>query len=115
MAQSRSDPKASLETWSPTLKPGEQPDLMKIQQEASDMTRSNRYEESLERHVWYHNRFTANRPVCSLGVRNSFALSDWIELGRRYPKASGRHCWKFAMRTRRNFPKAMVISTCSSN
>ncbi len=79
------DPKASLETWSPTLKPGEQPDLMKIQQEASDMTRSNRYEESLERHIWYHNH--SRTDPSQSGVRNSFALSDWIELGRRYPKA----------------------------
>src|SRR5205807_1767860 len=43
-------------------------------------------EEALQRHVWYHNHALEFAPSQS-GVRLSFALSDWVELGRRFPKA----------------------------
>jgi hypothetical protein len=39
-----------------------------------------RYEEALQRCLAFHNRAKAN-------VSLSFLLSDWVELGRRYPKA----------------------------
>nr|MBP9901093.1 hypothetical protein [Verrucomicrobiota bacterium] len=77
---------ASAETWTPTLAPGEKPDVDKIRQEASDLMKQGRYEDALQRHIWYHNHaleFGAGQ----VGVRLSFALADWIELGRRYPKA----------------------------
>ncbi len=44
-----------------------------------------RYEESLQHLLWYF-KHSRNDPG-QAGVRISFALSDWIELGRRYPKA----------------------------
>jgi serine/threonine protein kinase len=78
-------PDASRETWQPTLAPGEKPDFMKIEQEAKDLMSQGRYEESLQREIWYHNH-SLSEPG-QTGVRNSFALSDWVELGRRYPKA----------------------------
>jgi serine/threonine protein kinase/Flp pilus assembly protein TadD/photosystem II stability/assembly factor-like uncharacterized protein len=76
---------ASAETWSPTPVPGEEIDLQKILQEAQDLKSQGRYEESLQRLIWYHNHsiFVPGQA----GVRNSFALSYWVELGRRYPKA----------------------------
>jgi hypothetical protein len=77
---------ASTETWSPKLAPGEKPDVDKIWQEASDLRKQGHYEESLQRHIWYHNH-ALEYGVGQTGVRLSFALSDWVELGRRYPKA----------------------------
>jgi hypothetical protein len=44
------------------------------------------YEEALQRHIWYHNHALEIDPA-QTGVRLSFALSCWMELGRRYPKA----------------------------
>jgi MFS family permease len=79
-------PPASLESWSPTLAPGEKPDVDKIRQEASDLMRQGRYEDALQRHIWYHNHALEFNSA-QTGVRLSFALTDWIELGRRYPKA----------------------------
>jgi predicted Ser/Thr protein kinase len=78
-------PDASRETWQPTLAPGAKPDLMAIQQEAKDLMNQQRYEDSLQRQIWYHNHSISD--PAQTGVRNSFALSDWVELGRRYPKA----------------------------
>ena len=76
---------ASAETWSPSLAPGEEIDLQKILQEAQDLKSQGRYEESLQRLIWYHNHsiFVPGQA----GVRNSFALAYWVELGRLYPKA----------------------------
>ena len=76
---------ASVETWSPTLAPDEKPDFQKILNSAKSLTDEGSYEEALQRYLWYfdHSRNDASQR----GVRLSFALSDWIELGRRYPKA----------------------------
>ncbi len=76
----------SAETWSPPVAPGGTPDLQKILGEAKDCMLKGAYEESLQRHIWYHNHALEIDPAQS-GVRLSFALSDWMELGRRYPKA----------------------------
>jgi hypothetical protein len=77
---------ASVESWSPPLRPGEKPNLEKVRQEATDLMNRGRYEEALQRQLWYHHHALEYDPAVS-GVRLSFALSDWIELGRRYPKA----------------------------
>ena len=79
-------PPASAETWSPTLAPGEKPDLQKIQDEAKTLMEQGRYEDALQRHLWYFNHALEYDPA-QTGVRLSFALSQWVELGRRYPKA----------------------------
>jgi len=78
-------PAASRETWEPTLAPGAKPDLMAILQEAKDLMTRHDYEGALQRQIWYHNHSTSD--PSQVGVRNSFALADWVELGRRYPKA----------------------------
>jgi tetratricopeptide (TPR) repeat protein len=44
------------------------------------------YEQALEKHIWFHNHALEVRPSY-YGVRLSYALSDWIELGNKYPKA----------------------------
>ncbi len=77
---------ASQETWSPTLASGEKPDLEKIRQEASDLMKQGRYEDALQRHLWYHNHALQIDPAQS-AVRLSFALRQWAELSGSYPKA----------------------------
>jgi hypothetical protein len=99
---------ASVEKWSPPLGPGEsassrikrlahdvsslsiaptnRPDPSKVLDEARALAEKGQYEESLQRHIWYHNHALEYGPS-QAGVRISFALSDWIELGRKYPKA----------------------------
>ncbi len=44
------------------------------------------FERALEKHVWFHNHGLEADPSY-YGVRLSFALSDWIELGKKYPQA----------------------------
>jgi hypothetical protein len=77
---------ASAETWSPPVAPGGTPDLQKILGEAKDFMSKGAYEKALQRHIWYHNHALEIDPAHS-AVRLSFALSDWMELARRYPKA----------------------------
>lgn len=45
-----------------------------------------KYEEALERHLWFHNHALETRRSY-YGVRLSFALTEWIALGEEYPKA----------------------------
>jgi serine/threonine protein kinase len=77
----------SAETWAPALAPGEKPDLQKILDEAKDLTGKGRYEESLQRHIWYRNHEPEFGDSYQKVVRITSALSEWVELGRRYPKA----------------------------
>jgi hypothetical protein len=79
-------PSASLGKWAPSLGPGEKPDLKNIRQEAKDLMAKGSYEDALQRHLWYF-KHALEYDNNERGVRLSFALSDWIELGRRYPKA----------------------------
>jgi capsular polysaccharide biosynthesis protein len=77
---------ASAETWSPTLGPGETPDLQEILSDARDLMAKHQYEDALQRHLWYHNHALEYDPSQG-SVRLSFALADWVELGRHFPKA----------------------------
>jgi len=77
---------ASAELWAPKLAPGEKPNLGEILQEARGLAQEGRYEEALQRQIWYHNHALEMDPAQS-GVRLSFALSYWAELARRYSKA----------------------------
>ncbi|HEX9046406.1 MAG TPA: hypothetical protein VF988_05210, partial [Verrucomicrobiae bacterium] len=45
------------------------------------------YEESLQRHLWYHQHEPEYGDSYQNIVRIGSAISDWVELGRRYPKA----------------------------
>ncbi|HWQ91564.1 MAG TPA: carboxypeptidase-like regulatory domain-containing protein, partial [Clostridia bacterium] len=75
---------ASMETWAPVA--GEEVSPDKILTEAKELTDKRRYEEALQRILWYFNHALEYQPSLS-GVRLSSALSSWTELGRRYPKA----------------------------
>ena len=68
--------------WTPPA----DPDPQAILQEAQDDTRAERYEDALAKHVWFHENALKLRPSL-YGVRLSFALSYWRELGKAYAPA----------------------------
>ena len=45
-----------------------------------------RYADALRDHIWFHDHALEHRPSL-YGVRLSFALADWVELGSEYPVA----------------------------
>ncbi len=77
---------ASTETWSPTLAPGEKPDLSQILQQGVDLKNGGDYEGSLQHFIWYFNHSRSGDSGQG-GVRLSFALMYWTQLGDLYPKA----------------------------
>lgn len=54
--------------------------------EARRLTIAGKYQEALEKHIWFHKNALQYRPELS-GTRLSLALVYWIELGQKYPKA----------------------------
>ncbi|MDB6021394.1 MAG: hypothetical protein JWQ04_1251 [Pedosphaera sp.] len=44
------------------------------------------FEQALNKHIWFHEH-SLDKDPSYYGVRLSFALSDWMELGKKYPKA----------------------------
>ncbi len=65
---------------------GAKPDYTQIQNETKSLMGQGHYEEALQRLTWYFNHVLEYDPD-QVGVRRSFTLSDWVELGRSYPKA----------------------------
>lgn len=62
------------------------PDPEKVLARARKYYRQGQYEKALQDHIWFHENALTCKPSL-YGVRLSFALIDWIELGRKYPKA----------------------------
>jgi hypothetical protein len=60
--------------------------LNKLLQETKSLTSSGQYDEALQLYLWgFKHAFDYH--LDSSGVRLLWAYADWIELGRRYPKA----------------------------
>jgi hypothetical protein len=53
---------------------------------ARELAKQGNYEAALEKHVWFHDNALKIQPSY-YGVRLSFALGDWVDLGNVYPKA----------------------------
>jgi tetratricopeptide (TPR) repeat protein len=58
----------------------------KALRDAQRLAAQGKYEEALQKHIWYHGHALEDSPS-HYGVRLSFALSYWVELGEKYPKA----------------------------
>jgi hypothetical protein len=71
-----------LAAWTPP----ENPNPQQILNEAQADARAGRYEDALAKHVWFHENALRLDPGF-VGVRLSFALSYWTELGAAYPPA----------------------------
>jgi hypothetical protein len=52
--------------------------------EARDLAKEGDYAAALDKHVWYHEH---SRGTAHTGVRLSFAMSDWVNLGEQFPPA----------------------------
>jgi len=61
-------------------------DVAKALRDAERLAQEGKYEQALERHLWYHEN-ALKYDEAQYGVRLSFALSSWVALGRDYPKA----------------------------
>ena len=68
--------------WSPP----KNPDPSTILNEARADARAGEYKTALAKQVWYHENALEIQPS-QRGVRGSFALSHWVELGEAYPPA----------------------------
>ena len=73
---------ASAEAWTPP----KDPDPMKILQEVTADTQAKRYEESLAKLEWFYEHALEYQPSLA-GVRLSFAIANWGQLGQAYPPA----------------------------
>jgi hypothetical protein len=73
---------AWAEEWLPPAKPKPR----EILDEARDDAKAKRYSLALAKHVWFHKNALKYEPSL-VGVRLSFALSDWMRLGKEYPPA----------------------------
>jgi hypothetical protein len=61
-------------------------DVRERYQQAQEAAREGRHEEALGEYLWFHEHALEHEPAM-YGVRLSFALAAWIELGQIYPKA----------------------------
>ena len=66
--------------------PPDHPSPQAILDEAKEDADAKRYENALAKHVWYHENALKLEPA-QYGVRLSFALNAWVELGQLYPPA----------------------------
>jgi hypothetical protein len=64
-------------------------DPEKVLARARKYFRQGNYEKALQDHIWFHNNALKYKPSL-YGIRLSFALLDWIELGKKYPKAHNK-------------------------
>lgn len=61
-------------------------DVEQALNDAVKLADEGQHEKALERHQWFHENATKYSPA-HLGVKLSFALADWAELGKAYPPA----------------------------
>lgn len=66
--------------------PPESPSPKRILSEARADAKAGRYEDALIKHLWYHRNALRYEPA-QYGVRTSFALSDWKDLGDKFEPA----------------------------
>jgi hypothetical protein len=66
--------------------PPKNPNVDAIRMEAQRDRKAGHFEVALQKHIWYHEN-ALQLGVGQGGVRLSFALSDWLELGEVYPPA----------------------------
>jgi hypothetical protein len=57
-----------------------------VYREAVELTRQGKYEDALQNHLWFHEHALEHNPALA-GVRLSYALGSWLDLGEKYPNA----------------------------
>lgn len=76
------DASSTADAWAPA----QDPDPQAILQEAYRDAQAKRYDIALAKHRWFHRHALSITPSL-YGVRLSFALGSWHELGKAYPPA----------------------------
>lgn len=76
----------STPTAPPEWSPEGQPDLQTVFLQAREDAAAGRYADALAKRLWFHEHALDIDPAFA-GVRLSYALQDWIELGKVYPPA----------------------------
>jgi len=66
--------------------PPDKPDAKEILDGAREDRQAGRYEDALQKHLWFHREALKHEPSMS-GVRGSYAISDWATLAEQYPPA----------------------------
>lgn len=66
--------------------PTQAQDMQQYLTDTEIMVREGKYQEALDRHIWFHDHVLEYNPGM-VGVRLSFALSYWKSLGEDYPPA----------------------------
>ena len=61
-------------------------DPLQVLTDAREAARRGAYAEALEKYLWFHHHALEQRPSLT-GVRLSYAISEWVELGNAYPPA----------------------------
>ncbi|MBN1515587.1 hypothetical protein JXA32_03350 [Candidatus Sumerlaeota bacterium] len=62
-------------------------DMQKYLRDTQVLARQGKHQEALERYIWFHNHALEHEPAAMYGVRLSFALEYWRQLGEVYPPA----------------------------
>jgi hypothetical protein len=73
---------AANSDWTPPT----DPDPSAVFDQARKNVQAGRFADALAQLVWFHNNALTYEPALA-GVRLSYALSEWTELGERYPPA----------------------------
>jgi hypothetical protein len=76
------DAQPAEDAWSPPANV----DPQSILREATDDARAGKFDRALAKHVWFHEHALEIQPSL-VGVRLSFALSYWMDLGAKHPPA----------------------------
>lgn len=70
----------------PAYTPPPNPNMQQILNEAQADATAGRYKDALAKHIWFRNNALHYDPAM-VGVRDSFALMYWAQLGEKYPPA----------------------------
>ena len=61
-------------------------DARQVLRDAREEARRGAHAEALEKYLWFYHHALEHSPALS-GVRLSYAISEWVELGNAYPPA----------------------------
>lgn len=61
-------------------------DALQALRDAREAARRGAHSEALEKYLWFHHHALEHDPALA-GVRSSYVISEWVELGKAYPPA----------------------------
>lgn len=61
-------------------------DAVQVLRDAREAARRGAHAEALEKYLWFHHHALEHSPALA-GVRSSYAISEWVKIGKAYPPA----------------------------